>query len=429
MMQFPGVWAAVAGVVQSVMGYWGINFGWTPLVRFIRDDLKWTATEIGLGTTAGRITGILGSPAGGWVVDHWGPRWGSLLFLSAYNVMVISFGWMTELWHYLVLFAIAYFFYAGGMYQMSWPAVNRWWMDRRALMISVVVLGGGFSGIWGGPLLTWMCDTYGWRTADMQMGVAMLISCAVVAFLYPDHMPERYGLYVDNLSPEERQARAERAAARRGQRAVVRPFLADLTTGQALRSFAFWMFTLAGIAAAFGAAPVLYFQNLRMGAAGYSTMEAAAYFSLRMVFSYVGRFAAMLFGDWFIARYPVRFMLAFANILQVIGLVFFALGTEAHYFILWAVFEGTGFGLFVPAIAIMGGAYFGRASFGFIYGLRTGLTGIGGAIAPTFTGWLADIGRGDWTLAFVAVVVGYALAALFAILAIPPKEQVRERRG
>lgn len=430
MLQFPGFHAIVAGIIQAAMGYWMPLYGWTPMVRYVRTELKFTTTDVGLGASAGRIMGVIGSPAGGWAVDHWGPRWGTIVFLSIMSLGVCAYAFINDVWTYALIYGvIVYFVYYGGLYRMSWTAANRWWMDYRSMAIAAVTLGGGSSGIWGGPLTVWMCDTFGWRTAAVQSGIATLILCVGAAFLYPDRMPEHYGMHVDNLSPEQRRARAEAAAARRGQRAVMRPFLADLTVGQALRSWAFWMLTLGGLFAAFAGAPVTLFQNMRMGAAGYTEMQAAFYFTLRIVFSYVGRVGVLFFGDWASAKWPPRYIYALGLFAECIGITFFALGVEAIYFITWAVVEGAGYGLQIPFLGVVLGAYFGRAAFGLIYGLRTGLAALGGAVAPTLVGWITDASGGDWTLAFYVVVVGYFLAGVCMCLAFPPKEQVRERRG
>jgi MFS family permease len=305
---------------------------------------------------------------------------------------------------------------------MSYTAVNRWWMDRRASAIATINLGGGSSGIWGGPLTVWLCNTFGWRLGGGHMtGIIMFVVCCGAAFLYPHHMPEHYGLFVDNVTPEQRR---QRAVARRER---PRPMLADLTTAQALRSWTFWAVVLAGAGAGFGGAPVTPFQNIRMGAAGYTKMEAAIYFTGRIACSYVGRLTALFAGDWLVARIPVRYVMALCMLMRAIGMVFFAMGMTPIYFIGWAVVEGIGYGGSIPFLGVLMGAYFGRLAFGMIYGLRTGLATLGTAAAPFFVGWLSDVRKGDWVAPFLTTVVAFVLSAIFYLLAIPPKEQARER--
>lgn len=428
MSRFPGIRATVAGMIQAGVGYWGPWYGWTVTARFLREQMGFSSTDIGVAGTIGRVAAIAAGPAGGWAIDNLGPRYSAIIMQGLLGLAGIMLATVTQVWHMHIWYSLFYFFMTAGLYPLIFPAINRWWMDRRAFMLAIVTLGGGSSGIWGPPAIAVLADSYGWQAMCVVVGVITVVVSVAVAFLYPHRMPEHYGLYVDNLSPEERRERAELAAARRGQRPVVRPPLADVTLRQALRSFAFWMITLSAVAAAFAGAPVSLFQNIRMGAVGYSPMEAAVFYSARTTFSYVGRCTVMIFGDWFSEHFSPRFLVTLCYALEAIGYIFFALGSSATFFWLWAAVDGIGFGALMPAVPVLFGAYFGRQAFGVIYGLRTGLSQIGAAIAPVFVGWLSEVQRGDWTLPFITVVVGYALAAALVVVAIPPKEQARERR-
>lgn len=238
-------------------------------------------------------------------------------------------------------------------------------------------------------------------------------------------MPEHYGLYVDNLSPEQRRERAEREAARRGQRVRVRPMLADITVRQAMTSWTFWALVLGAGFAAFAGGPLGIFQNIRMGALGYTTLEAAAYYSGNRACTYIGRGLVLVIGDRAAERVPIRYLVAGCYIFRCIAMFIFAFGTLPWHFYLWAFLDGTFAGVLTPIIGVLMGAYFGRQAFGTIYGLRLAVSGLGGLVSPTLTGWIADVAT--WDLAF-AIVAGFFLGAvLFYALAWPPKQQTREQ--
>lgn len=430
-LRFGGTWAIVAGLVQAFVGYGWYYYGWTVFVRLFMKELGWSAAMVGGFSSFARITGIWAPILAGFHVDSMarfcGPAWGTAIWLG----LGFTVGWawlarMTAYWQGFIIYGILiYGAGVGGLYRMNYTAANRWWMDRRAFAIAAITLGGGFGGVVMLPYIAVACETWGWRTAAWIASLTNLIFCVVVAPLYPKFMPERYGLYMDNVPPEERRRRAEERAARRGTRVVMRPPLQDITVGQALRSFTFWCLVTSGAVIAIGAAPLSIFQNARMGALGYSTVEAAQFYSLTNMMTYVGRFTVMFFGDWLTARFPPRFLMASIYVLLALGLLIFGLGTATWHFYAWAVIYGIGFGLSVPYYAVLMGAYFGRGAFGTIYGLRVGIPAPFGIVAPTLAGWLADVY--GWVWPFVLAAAAYTVGLIILCFAVPPKEQLRER--
>lgn len=424
--RFPGIHAIVAGIVQSFIGYTFPLYWWAIFLRAILADLRWSAAVAGVGLSIGNASGFFGSIAGGLAVDRWGPRWMTMLFLSVMGVGFIGLAYIDAEWQYFVLYGIViYFPYYGGLYRMSWTGVNRWWIDRRAVAIALVTLGGGMGAVvgpWGAELT----QAYGWRTMMWVAGFFLIVVCGAVAWLYPSHLPERYGLHPDNISPEERRARAERAVAR-GRAADTRPPLVDMDLPTILRSRAFWMIIVFTMLTA-TMAPFITFQNVAMGAKGYSLTEAAAWAAVNQVMTYAGRLSVLFVGDWIARKTPVRLSFAAAYILYGLGTIIFALGTEPWHFAAWAVVYGYGFGFMVPWLGVLIGAYFGRTAFGGTYGIRTGLYAVPAVITPTLVGWLADINKGDWTLPYLFMASGAILGGIVLIFAYPPPQQPRERR-
>lgn len=283
----------------------------------------------------------------------------------------------------------------------------------------------GLSSVFGPPLADWALRTFALEGTALVAGITIFVVSIPIALLYPSFMPERYGLYPDNVTPEERREQAERTVVRRGRRSVMRPPLQDLTVGQALRSFSFWMLVIAGGGESVGTAPLTTFQNARMGAVGYSSTAAALFYSFSNSMSFVGRFAATFFGDWVSARIPVRYPMAIIWVFMGIGLAIFGFATNDLGFYAWAVLYGVFRGASLVYYPNLMGAYFGRQAFGTIYGLRVGITSITGMAAPTLLGWAAD--EYGWTTAFYVAGAFSILGGLLTTLAVPPKEQARER--
>lgn len=143
LLRFPGWWTIIAGAVQASVGYGWRTYGWTVFVRFFRRDLEWTSAMIGLLSSVGRITNIPAAPAGGWSADNWGPRYASAIWLTAMSLGWVWCALMQNYWEAFIFYSvILYGTGAGGLYRISYTAANRWWMDRRAMAIATIALGG-----------------------------------------------------------------------------------------------------------------------------------------------------------------------------------------------------------------------------------------------------------------------------------------------
>lgn len=416
--RFPGVWVCVAGMIQGIVGYGISSYGWTVFVRIFMRDFGWTAAMMGAVSSVGRITGVFAYPLGGWTTDRIGPRWASIIWLATLPVGWILVFFTTAYWHLFIAYSL--FLQAGvggGLYRVSWTGAVRWWVQRRAMGIGIITLGGGF----GGPLIpltALVVESLGWRQSALWLAGVSFIILTGVAFLYVSGFPEDYGLYEDNMTPEERERRVA------GRRVTAQ--FATLSTAEALKTQAFWLIALGGAFASLAGGATGTFQNIRMGAVGYSLVAAAAFYGFNRIMTYVGRLSVTLLGDWISSRMQPRFVIGLSYVGVGIGMFFFAIGSADWHYYAWAIINGSFSGVITPYLGYIIGAYFGRQAFGLIYGLRTSLTAFGGMISPLLVGWLVDARKGDWVFPFLLLTGFYTGAAIFYSLATPPKQPDQE---
>lgn len=422
-LRYPGVWTMVAGLIQSAVGYGGPYYGWSVFVPTLIEEFGWSRTLMGLLASGGRFFGIVAFPLGGWSTDTFGPRWASIAWLNAMALGWFALIYVTEYWQLMLVYSILlYGPTAGGLYRVSWTAANRWWVDRRAMALGFISLGSVLGPVFMLAPLALMIEAYGWRTTALIAAAVTFVLCNGAAFLYPSHMPEHYGLFTDNRTPEERRRLA--ASGRRRP-----PSYGEWTPGQTLRTLSFWMLCLGGFWAAMAGGPIPLFQNLRMTAQGYSKVMAAAMYSFNRGMTWVGRGGVMLFGDWVAVRVPVRYSIGIAYLGRAVGNLFFALATKLWHYYAWAIVDGCFSGVATPYLGYIFGAYFGRASFGLIYGLRSSFSALGGIVSPPLVGYLSDMRAGDWVLPFALLTVGFLLAAASYSLATPPKRPEAEKQS
>lgn len=424
-IRFPGVWVLVAAGWQSLIAFTWSTGAWTVFVRVFMKEFGWSAALMGGVSTIRRINGVWIHPIAGWFGDNYGPRWAVGIGLCFMTACWIGFPFMIDYWHLLVTYSTLLAMGSSmGLNRGVQIAIVRWWLDRRALGLGVRSLVAGLSGTIGLPLAAWYIQEYGWQNGAWLAAAMTGILCVPASWLYPSHMPEDYGLYADNLTPGMRREKAEREAAKKGVQVRVRPALADLTIGEALRDRAFWMLVIALSTRSVGGAPLGIFQNARMGTLGYSVVEAAIFYSYQRFSSYIGRFAITFGGDWLTRKFPVRVGLAVILWMQATGLLLFGVGTTPFWFYAWAVIHGSAAGASDIWYPILMASYFGRRAFGTVYGVRMAITSGIGFFAPVMMGWLADMF--GWTTPFAVGAFFVGLAGFLMLLATPPKKQLRE---
>lgn len=377
--------------------------------------------------SAQRANGIWMHPFVGWFGDYFGPRWAVGVGLCFITACWAGFPFVTEYWHLYITFAtLLTFGMSMGLMRGPQIAIVRWWIDRRALALGIRSLVEGLSGVVGLPLVAIFIDAYGWQAGAWLFAFMTFVLSMPLVPLYPHHMPQDYGFYPDNLTPEMRRQKAEREAAKRGVEVRVRPELVDITIGEAIRDRSFWMLVLAIGTMMIGAAPLMIFQNARMGALGYSVVEAAAFYSYQQISSYIGRVTVTFFGDSLALKFPVRLVMAVIFYLQAVGLALFGVGTTPIWFFAWALMHGIAAGANPIWNSMLMAAYFGRGAFGTVFGVRIALTSVIGAIAPVLMGWLADVY--GWTVPFLWATFAYTLGGTLMLFATPPKKQIRETK-
>lgn len=426
-LRFPGVWVLVVSGWQSMVAYTWSAYAWTVFVRVFMLEFGWTAAMMGGISTVARINGVWINPVCGWFGDTFGPRWAVGVGLVFMSLCWVGFPFMTDYWHLFITYSTLLM--VGSNLSLTRGvqiAIIRWWVDRRALGLGIRSLVAGLSAVIGLPLAAVFIVTYGWVAAAWLAAGTTFVLCVPLAWFYPSRQPEDYGLYADNVTPEQRREKAEREAARRGVAVRVRPALADLTLGEALRDRAFWMLVLAGGVASAGAAPLGIFQNARMGSLGYSVVAAAVYYSYERSASYIGRGAVTFFGDWLSTKFPVRVGLAVVYWMMAVALAMFGVGTTPIWFYGWALIHGTASGASGIWFPMLIAAYFGRAAFGTVYGVRLAITSGVGFFAPVLMGWMADVY--GWHVPFLWAASFYIVAGILYIFATPPKKQVRETK-
>lgn len=160
-------------------------------------DLDTPISTLQLGLAAVGIGSALLSPLAGLLADKWPTRRMFALGLSALALFCVGIGFMTETWHYILLYAVP--LPIALAFSASIPAnavVSRWFVRRLGLALAITAVGLGMAGVVMPPIVAAIMPDVGWRaiwiTAGIVIGVLIL---PLILLVLRDRPAERDGLH------------------------------------------------------------------------------------------------------------------------------------------------------------------------------------------------------------------------------------------
>jgi MFS family permease len=402
---FYGWYIVGACVLISVYSSGIVTRSFTALIEPIVDEFHWGYALVSLAASIGGLESGLLAPVVGFLLDRWGPR--KLIFTGA---TMMGFGLLLlSRTNSLVMFYGSFMLMSTalsvsiGVVPMT--VVGNWFRKRVSLATGIVVSGVAAGGILV-PLVTWVVDTYDWRTAMVIFGLGAWVIIFPLA-LVVRHRPEQYGYLPDGevrnkVDIDEVQT-------------VVKYDDVDVSTKQALKSRAFWHVSL-GLMCHFAIAiAVLTHVMPYLSSIGISRETSGWVAMALQLMTIAGRLSFGWFGD----RFDKRRVTAIGMALLGLSMIMFNYvhATGIWLMITFIIVFGIGYGGPVPMTAALIREYFGRARLGTILGLTLGVVYIGSLIGPPLTGWIYDV-YGSYQGAWF-VMAGVAFAGMVSLITAP----------
>ena len=172
-----------------------VFLGFTAFFEPISKEFGWSYTKISLAATLRQLVIGIFAPFIGVLVDRLGSR---KLILS--GTITIGFGLLLlsltqSLAMFYGLFLLIAFGASGCTDVVLTTAVANWFRKKVGVALGVMFSGVGAGGLMI-PLIVWLIDVYGWRTALVLLGVGMWILGVPLCFVLRNR-PEEYGYLPD----------------------------------------------------------------------------------------------------------------------------------------------------------------------------------------------------------------------------------------
>ncbi|GAA3999918.1 MFS transporter [Sphingomonas humi] len=371
--------ACVAGVAFGSVGIAVYSIG--AFVDPLGREFGWTRTEVTAALLFSSGLGGLAAPFIGALIERFGARPLALIGLTGVGA---AFLLASRNNGSLPLFYLCFAVVAtlgGGSGPISWTKAIASHFDRhRGLALAMALAGTGIIAILAPPYVTWLIERFGWRTAFVGVALLPLALALPLAVLF--------------FKPAGDVLRAQTSS-------VERP---GLTTGEAVRTYRFWVMLGSVLAMYLGIAgmiPNLIPALTDKGIARESAALAASAFGFSVI---AGRITV----GWLIDRLWAPGVAAVVLTPAAIGCLILMGDPSLALAITAAVLVGVAAGAELDLLAYLTTRYFGLRSYGKTYGLLYAGVAFAGGIGPLAFAALAER-AGSYDVSFAVA------AALFAI--------------
>lgn len=397
-MKFHYGWIIVAvGALMTCVGM-GATFSLAVFLQPIAEDTGWSRAGVSSAMTIGFLTLGIGGFGWGALSDRFGTRIVVVAGAILLGLGLIMASHARSLMEFQLTYGLVVGLAAGSFFAPMIANVSSWFESNRSLAVSLVSAGMGVAPMTISPFASWLIANYGWRPAQMTIGIVALVLLVPAALLV-------------RQPPASSEANAAPALqASDGFK---------LTVAQALRSPQFIVLALTFFACcAAHSGPIFHTVSYAI-VCGLPPLTAVTIYSVEGLSGLGGRLLLGLLAD----RLGAKPVLIAGLVIQALaaGSYLFVRGLEEFYAV--AVIFGLAYGGVMPLYAVLAREYFGPRIMGTVFGAATMVSSLGMALGPLVGGWIFDsFGSYGW-LYISSFGIGLGAAAI--ALAFPPLPSAR----
>jgi MFS transporter, OFA family, oxalate/formate antiporter len=380
--QFTGLfygWRMVAAAsAVRVLGAGLHSYGFTVFFLPLSQELNLSRTATSFAFSLSRAEGAIEGPIVGHLLDRYGPR---PIMLAAVLLMGAGYLLLSQVNSYIG-FLIVYtglisLTHSGGFMHAPMVLTNTWFIRLRARAMTINSAAYGLGGVLLAPILSLIVHNSGWRAGAAVAGITFLL-VGIPLCLTIRRSPESMGLKPDG---EQHAAEANQEKSSSAPNTIE----VNITTAQAIRSFAFWALVLgAGVRNAAYHAISTHFIPMMVWK-GMSQQQATFLLSS---FALLGFISTLVFG-WLadnINKPRLVSSILFTAGISILVLIFGgSIGILWIFILLFTTVEAT-----YPVAWALVGDLFGRKHFAKIRGYMSVFYVWGSVLGPVIAGAIWD---------------------------------------
>jgi MFS family permease len=378
-------WPLVAAGALMTCAAIGVMFSLAVFLEPMGADTGWSRAGISSAMTLAFVSMGLAGFGWGTLSDRIGPRRVVLCGALLLGLATVLASRAASLPAFQLWFGVLTGLAAGSFIAPVMAATAASFDKHRSIAVSLVSAGMGVAPMTIAPLAGWLVSLYGWRTAQLAIGIGVWI------VLLP-------AVWFVRRSPQPSARAAGSAAA--GEPA--------LSASQALRSRAFVLLAAAFFACcAAHSGPIFHTVSYAIGC-GLPMVSAVTIYSMEGAAGLGGRLLFGLLAD----RVGAKRVLVAGLLIQAFAAASYLLVRRLEGFYAVAFVFGLAYGGVMPLYATLAREAFGARVLGTVLGAASMISSLGMALGPLLGGWLFDrYGSYAW-LYLGSLGVGLAAAAI-----------------
>ncbi len=405
---WPVVVAGFFGFVLLSLG----NMSVGAFMKPVTTDLHWTRSDFSIGLSVYAFVGIVMGPVVGALVDKWGVRLvaviGSLLVGITFALFATATGAIVPWLILWLLYATANQFI---MTTVWTAAIARAFTVSRGLAMSVIMIGSAFAVAVAPLVADFLIREQGWRAAFIIMGLGTGVAVAAICLLALGG-----GRPAAEAAPMAHGAPAA-GAADDGP--------AEMTTGRALRSFAFIKLCIAMFIANFVPLALTIHMIPLLEADGLARESAVLVGGSYGVPMFIGQ----IIGGIAIDRFSGRLVAAVGFTVMIASLALLMLPADPIAVPITAVvLFGLAIGGLSPLFPYLTSRYFGLKSFGRLFGVLASMSALAFASGPWMAGHVFDLTKSYyWFLGGSIPAIALTILLIVSLGRYPDSGETRAR--
>lgn len=382
----------------------------------------------GLGVSRGAVSAAywiafvflgVSSIIAGWATDIIGMRKTLAIATVATIIPLVLVSRATQLWHLYLWYGVIYGLARGGFTTPPLVAVTLWFKKKQGLAVGIVSSGLALGPMLFAPLVRYLIDSYGWQNTFLILGITsgiLLLPCCLVIRNHPSDI----GLRPYGEDDEGKAVTSAKKAVPVHQPVYYRSDVPNFFR-YAMKTQPFFIMPVIHFLGCVSHSIPLAHVVVMATDRGIDPLAASTVLGIAMGVSSASRLVAPMLSD----RFGGRKVLVLFILMQGISILWLLPAKELWVFYAFSLFFGLGFGGEMTPFPIINRQYYGSAPIGMVYGFQVMVACFGMGVGGFLAGYLFDL-MGDYTVAiWVAVIAGFAGAALAYLLVDPLKPGMR----
>jgi MFS family permease len=333
----------------------------------------------------------------GRLLDRYGSRIVITLTVLFLGATVVGMRWTQGMAALSIGITLTRGFGQSALSVVSLALVGKWFARRLNLAMGVYALLVGIGFIAAFPSVGAAVLKFGWRATWGTVGWVLLIVVVPLCWLIVRNQPEDRGLELDGVSEPA-------------------PALTDLTTSEALRSAAFWVFALSSSLFGLVYSGIALFNESILVERGFN---ASVYHDVLVISTMLG-LLANFGGGWLATKIPIQKLTCFGMAALAIALVMLPMVRTYAHVLIYGAIMGIAGGVVTVVFFSVWGQVFGRSHLGRIQGWAQMMTVFASALGPlVLAETLKSTGSYNSIFYLLAVLtVALGLAAWFVAMPV-----------